>query len=173
MATLVTRQHLDRVGPLSTSVSRRALSVTCAGLLMLVIHGRPASSEVPDGTWLFANRVAVEVFECSGLVCGRIVWLLRPRTPAGQPDVDRLNPDPTLRQRPLCGLTIIWGLQPDGADRWSNGSLYDPQDGITYDVSAERTAPDRISARVYRGVPLFGRTEILIRDPQLSFDGRC
>ena len=21
--------------------------------------------------------------------------------------------------------------------------------------------------------PLFGRTEILIRDPQLSFDGRC
>ena len=37
----------------------------------------------------------------------------------------------------------------------------------------ERTAPSKISARVYRGVPLFGRTEILIRDPQLSFDGRC
>jgi hypothetical protein len=35
--------------------------------------------------------------------------------PDGQPDVDRLNPDPTLRQRPLCGLTVIWGLQPDGA----------------------------------------------------------
>ena len=83
------------------------------------------------------------------------------------------QPDPTLRQRPLCGLTIIWGLQPNGANHWSNGSLYDPQDGTTYDVTAERTSPDRISARVYRGVPLFGRTEILIRDPQLSFDGRC
>ncbi len=173
MGPLVTRQHLDRVRPMSTSVARRALSATCAGLLMLVIHSRPASSEVPDGTWLFANRVAVEVFECSGLVCGRIVWLLRPRTPAGRPDVDRLNPDPTLRQRPLCGLTIIWGLRPDGADHWSNGSLYDPQDGNTYDLTAKRTAPDKISARVYRGVPLFGRTEILIRDPQLSFDGRC
>ena len=173
MGPLVERQHLDRVRPMSTSVSRRALSATCAGLLMLVIHSRPALSEVPDGTWLFANRVAVEVFECSGRVCGRIVWLLRPRTPAGRPDVDRLNPDPTLRQRPLCGLTIIWGLQSDGADHWSNGSLYDPQDGITYDVTAERTAPDRISARVYRGVPLVGRTEILIRDPQLSVDGRC
>jgi uncharacterized protein (DUF2147 family) len=144
-----------------------------AGLLMLVVHSRPASAEVPDGTWLFANRVAVKVFECSGLVCGRIVWLLRPRMPDGQPDVDRLNPDPTLRQRPLCGLTNIWGLQPNGANHWSNGSLYDPQDGTTYDVTAERTSPDRISARVYRGVPLFGRTEILIRDPQLSFDGRC
>jgi hypothetical protein len=47
------------------------------------------------------------------------------------------------------------------------------QDGVTYDVTAELTSPTTISARVYRGVPLFGRTEILIRDPQLSFDGRC
>jgi uncharacterized protein (DUF2147 family) len=155
------------------AIAQLLLRVTGAGLLMLTVHSRPASSEVPDGTWLFANRVAIEVFECSGLVCGRIVWLLRPRTPAGQPDVDRLNPDPTLRERPLCGLTIIWGLQPDGAGHWSSGSLYDPQDGTTYDLTAERTAPDKISARVYRGVPLLGRTEILIRDPQLSFDGRC
>jgi uncharacterized protein (DUF2147 family) len=155
------------------SIAQLPLRLTCAGLLMLAIHNRPASAEVPDGTWLFANRVAVEVFECSGLVCGRIVWLLRPRTPAGQPDVDRLNPDPTLRHRPLCGLTIIWGLQPDGAGHWSNGRLYDPQDCNTYDVTAERIASDSISARVYRGVPLFGRTEILIRDPQLNLDGRC
>ncbi len=155
------------------SIAQLPLRAACAGLLMLVIQTGPALSEVPDGTWLFANRVAVEVFECSGRVCGRIVWLLRPRTPDGQPDVDRLNPDPTLRQRPLCGLTIIWGLQPDSPGHWSNGSLYDPQDGNTYDLTAERTAADRISARVYRGAPLFGRTEILIRDPQLSFDGRC
>jgi uncharacterized protein (DUF2147 family) len=151
----------------------RTLGATSVGLLLLVIHNRPALSEVPDGTWLLAKRVAVEIFECSGLACGRIVWLARPRGPEGQPDVDRLNPDPNLRQRPLCGLTIIWGLHPDGPDRWSNGSLYDPHDGDTYDLAAERTALDQISARVYRGVPIFGRTEILIRDPQLSFDGRC
>ena len=150
-----------------------SLRAACTVLLLIVIHSRPAASEVPGGTWLLADRVAVEVFECSGLLCGRIVWLERPRTPAGQPDVDHLNPDPTLRQRPLCGLTIIWGLQPDSPGHWSNGWLYDPQDGITYDVTAELTAPDTISARVYRGVPLFGRTEILNRDPQLSFDGRC
>ena len=105
------------------SIAQLPLRLTCAGLLMLAIHNRPASAEVPDGTWLFANRVAVEVFECSGLVCGRIVWLLRPRTPAGQPDVDRLNPDPTLRHRPLCGLTIIWGLQPDGGDTGPMGGF--------------------------------------------------
>jgi uncharacterized protein (DUF2147 family) len=146
---------------------------TCAVLLLLVIYSRPASSEVPAGIWLLANKVAVQFFECSGLLCGKIVWLVRPRTPAGQPDIDHLNPDPTLRQRPLCGLTIIWGLRPDSPGHWTNGWLYDPQDGNTYDVTAELTAPDRISARVYRGVPSFGRTEILIRDPELSFDKRC
>jgi uncharacterized protein (DUF2147 family) len=152
---------------------QRTFRATCTVLLLLVIYTGPASSEVPEGTWLLANRVAIQDFECSGLLCGKIVWLVRPRTPAGQPDVDRLNPDPALRQRPLCDLTIIWGLQPDSPGHWSNGWLYDPQDGNTYNLTAELTAPDRISARVYRGVPLFGRTEILIRDPELSSDGRC
>jgi uncharacterized protein (DUF2147 family) len=156
-----------------TTSLRSLVRASCMGLLLLLVHIRPASSEVPEGTWLFANKVAVQVFECSGLLCGKIIWLANPRTPAGLPDVDRLNPDPALRQRPLCGLTIIWGLRPDGTSQWSNGWLYDPQDGNTYNLTAELTAPDRMSARVYRGIPIFGRTEILIRDPQLSFDGRC
>lgn len=164
---------VTHVGKFCPSTAPPLLRATCAALLLIGMHSRPASSEVPVGTWLFANRVAVEVFECSDLVCARIVWLLRPRTPTGQPDVDRLNPDVTLRQRPLCGLTIIWGLRPDGPGHWSGGRLYDPQDGATYDVTAELIAPNIISARVYRGVPFFGRTETLVRDPQLSFDGRC
>jgi len=156
----------------SRSISLK-LSMMGAALLLIILHSRSASSEVPEGTWMFANRVAVQVFECSGQLCGRIIWLLRPRTPAGQPDLDTLNPDPSLRQRHLCGLTIIWGLQPGAQGHWTGGSLYDPQDGVTYDVEAELTTPTTMSARVYRGTPILGRTEILIRDPQLSFDGRC
>jgi uncharacterized protein (DUF2147 family) len=149
-----------------------ALPAICTVLLLLVVYSRPASSEVPEGTWLLANRVAIQVFDCSGLLCGKIVWLAKPRTRAGRPDVDHLNPDPKLRKRPLCGLTILWGLRPNGPGHWSKGSFYDPHDGQTYHVTAELTSPNSISARVYRGVPLLGRTEILIRDPQLS-DGHC
>jgi hypothetical protein len=75
------------------------------------------------------------------------VWLLRPRTPAGQPDLDHLNPDPSLRQRHLCGLTIIWGLQPDGPSHWTGGWLYDPKDGVTYDVTAERSTAELRKSR--------------------------
>src|SRR6516165_12642975 len=115
----------------SRSISLK-LSMMGAALLLIIWHSRSASSEVPEGTWMFANRVAVQVFECSGQLCGRIVWLLRPRTPDGQPDLDTLNPNPSLRQRHLCGLTIMWGLQPDSPGHWTGGWLYDPQDGVTY-----------------------------------------
>ena len=122
---------------------------------------------------MFANRVALQIFDCRGLLCGKIVWLSRPDDPAGQPDLDHRNPDPALRQRHLCGLTIVWGLRPAGQNHWSNGRLYDPKDGITYRVSAELTSVSTITARVYHGTPLLGRTEILVRDPQLRPDGRC
>ena len=72
----------------------------------------------------------------------------------------------------LCGLNIIWGLQPDSLGHWSSSWLYEPQNGVTCDITAELTTLYTIS-RVYRGVPLLGRTEILIRDPELTFDGRC
>jgi uncharacterized protein (DUF2147 family) len=149
------------------------LSAVGVAILLSLWHSRSASCQVPDGTWMFANRVALQVFECSGQLCGRIVWLLRPRTPAGQPDLDIHNPNSSLRQRRLCGLTIMWGLQPASPGHWRGGWLYDPQDGVTYDVNAELTSPTTMSARVYHGIALFGRTEILTRDPQLTFDGRC
>jgi hypothetical protein len=93
------------------SEAHPVLRAICAVLLLLVVYSRPASCEVPKGTRLLANKVAIQVFDCSGLLCGKIVWLARPRTTAGRPDVDHLNPDPKLRERPLCGLTILWGLR--------------------------------------------------------------
>jgi uncharacterized protein (DUF2147 family) len=152
-------------------MAKRAFCDACT--ILLLMAALPALAAVPSGTWMFASRVALQIFDCGGLLCGKIVWLLRPDNLVGQPDIDYLNPDPTLRQRHLCGLTIIWGMQANGQDHWANGWLYDPKDGNTYNVTAELTSPGIITARVYRGVPLFGRTEILVRDPPLRVDGRC
>jgi uncharacterized protein (DUF2147 family) len=154
-------------------MAKQSFRSACAILLLMTVAALPASSAMLGGTWMFSNRVALQFFDCSGLLCGKIVWLLRPDNPAGQPDLDYRNPDPALRQRHLCGLTIIWGMQSNAQDQWSNGSLYDPKDGITYNVTAELTSLSTITARVYRGTPLLGRTEILTRDPPLRPDGRC
>jgi uncharacterized protein (DUF2147 family) len=158
---------------LAAALMATLVRVVCAVMMLMTVHLLPAAAALPFGTWMFANRVGLQIFDCSGLLCGRIVWLLRPDNPAGQPDIDYLNPDPALRQRHLCGLTIIWGMQPNGQDHWNNGWLYDPKDGNTYNVKAELTSPVSITARVYRGIPLLGRTEILTRDPVLTVGGRC
>jgi uncharacterized protein (DUF2147 family) len=91
------------------------------------------------GAWFIEGAgAALQIFNCNGLICGRIVWLEKARDPAGGPAQDNKNPDPAFRQRPLCGLTILHGLRPAGLDDWNSGSLYNPDDGQTYRVSAKR-----------------------------------
>ena len=52
-----------------------------------------AQAAVPEGTWMISNRVAIEVLDCSSLLCGRIAWLR----------------NPALRTTEMCGRTISVG----------------------------------------------------------------
>lgn len=149
----------------------------CAALVLIgVVVSVPrtlALVGIPQGVWLIDNEVAVQVFDCSGQLCGRILWLLIPRDPQGRLVLDKKNPDPALRQRPLCGLTIFWGLRPDGPDRWTDGGFYNPDDGETYNISAEIKSADTIEARIYLGDPLLGKTKMLYRVPHGTSYGWC
>lgn len=122
-----------------------------------------AGAAPPQGVWLIDGKVAVQIFDCKDRLCGRIVWLIKPRNLQGELDRDKKNRDPALRQRRLCGLTILWGLRPVGPDRWGDGWFYNPDDGNTYRISAQLTSPDVITARIYVRLPLFGRTKTLRR----------
>jgi uncharacterized protein (DUF2147 family) len=148
-----------------------------AGLLMvalmsLVVPCALAWAAVPAGVWLIDGKAAVQIYDCSGLLCGRILWLQTPRDPQGQLNRDRNNPNPALRQRRLCGLTVLWGLRPAGSDRWEGGWFYNPEDGETYNVSAELRS-DLIVARIYSGIRLFGETKTLRRVPHGTSEGWC
>ena len=137
-------------------MSRRwALSLwTVVALYPLVVGAEPP---VPDGTWLVADRVAFDIFPCSNALCGKITWLR----------------NPALRTPEMCGRTIIWGLTADGASQWGGGWFFDPESRATYNVSARVDTVHRISARIYRGIPLFGHTEILTRISSHSLPGWC
>jgi uncharacterized protein (DUF2147 family) len=141
--------------------------------ISLVLLFSMAWASVPQGVWLIDSEVAVQIFDCSNLLCGRILWLQTPRDPQGQLDRDKNNPDPALRQRRLCGLTILWGLHPTSSERWEGGWFYNPDDGKTYNVSAELTSSDLLVARIYRGVQLFGETKTLHRVPHGTSEGWC
>ena len=113
----------------------RLKQIGCAVLVLIglavFVPRSVASAGIPEGVWLIDHEVAVQIFDCSNLLCGRVLWLLIPRDPQGRLVRDKKNPESELRQRPLCGLTIFWGLRSTGPDRWTDGWFYNPDDGDT------------------------------------------
>jgi uncharacterized protein (DUF2147 family) len=93
-------------------------------------------AEEPYGTWAMSSgKVIVKVSDCGGSLCGVIVGLKEPISKIdGKPKVDRENPDPAKRKRPVIGLSILIGMKPDGNNKWS-GAIYNPDDGKTYSAS--------------------------------------
>jgi uncharacterized protein (DUF2147 family) len=149
------------------------VTLIVAVLALLVAPRGRSQPAVPQGVWLMDGRVAVQIFECEGLMCGRIVWLLVPRNPQGQLNLDKKNPVPALRRRKLCGLTIIWGMRPAGSNRWVEGWFYNPDDGKAYSVTAQLKSDDVIVARICAGVPIFGKAKTLARVAHETSEGWC
>lgn len=149
------------------------LTLPLAILISLALPRPVAAAAIPPGVWLMDGEVAVEIFDCADLLCGRILWLLTPRNSEGELNKDKKNPNPALRERPLCGLTILWGLHHTPPDRWGAGGFYNPNDGGTYNVAAQLKSADVIVARIYSGIPLFGKTKTLSRVSHGTSDGWC
>jgi uncharacterized protein (DUF2147 family) len=111
----------------------------------------------------------VEVYRCGEKICGKIVWLKRPVytdgsvDQIGTPIIDRYNPDPALRKRPLIGLQIMQGFSEQGDTTWVGGSCYDPKSGKSYRGNIRLAAFDRLELRGFIGIPLFGRTAVWTR----------
>lgn len=151
------------------------LGLALATTIMLAVAVlRPAGATALDrSVWLIDSRVAIQIFDCGGLLCGQIVWLKASVDSGKRVIRDKHNPDPLLRQRKLCGLTILWGLHATDLDHWTGGWFYNPDDGRTYRVSAELVTPDLLVARIYLGIPLFGRTKLLHRVLHGTSKGWC
>jgi uncharacterized protein (DUF2147 family) len=122
------------------------------------------------GLWKTADDESnLEFFRCGEKVCVRIAWLKEPNYtdgkegPLGMPKIDRNNPDPALRNRPMVGLQIMEGFTPAGDDRWEGGIIYDPDNGKTYRGKLHLLSPDRLELRGYIGISLFGRSYVLTR----------
>jgi uncharacterized protein (DUF2147 family) len=141
---------------MASGIARQCAVASLLAVLVLPTTGiqRVEASRV-DGEWMIKDLV-LTIFDCEHLVCGRIAWLKNPA------------------RRPFqCGKTIVWGLIGRDPNEWTGGSILDPDNGTTYQLSAKLQADDTLNARIFKGVPLLGKTEVLKRiDPQALTD-RC
>jgi sterol desaturase/sphingolipid hydroxylase (fatty acid hydroxylase superfamily) len=111
-----------------------ALAIACAGLAPRTAEAQ-TSADIA-GRWATPGFGSIVEFSpcanASDAICGRILWLWGPNDSAGRPRTDSHNPDRALRSRPLVGVELVHGLRQTAPGVWSNGALYNPDDGRTY-----------------------------------------
>jgi uncharacterized protein (DUF2147 family) len=145
-------------------------------VLVLVILASPcavlgAEADAIVGIWNTAdNDAKIEIFQCGDTYCGRIFYLEEPTYPAGDkggmaglPKVDRYNPNPELRQRPLVSLTFLEGFRFLGDNTWDSGRIYNPEDGKIYKARISLADRNHVLLRGYWGISLLGHTETWVR----------
>lgn len=67
------------------------------------------------------------------------------------------------KDKPIIGMTILWGLKKDG-DAWTGGEILDPKNGKTYRCKMTLSADGKsLDVRGYIGISLIGRTQTWLR----------
>ena len=109
------------------------------------------------GVWYNTEKTAqVEIAKKGSAFIGKIVWLKDPN-PGGKPAVDKDNPNPKLKARPLMGLNLLEGLK-FSSGIWEDGTIYDPKSGKTYSCQVKLKSSDVLEVKGYIGFSLIGRT---------------
>lgn len=116
---------------------KRLLSIGM--VLMLIGSAIGAGTWVGDdvrGTYWNGEKTAkIRVYRAvNGKYYGKIEHLVEPNDENGQPKKDPNNPDPEKRERDRLGMLIMNSFEWNEAEQqWENGTIYDPNNGKTYD----------------------------------------
>jgi uncharacterized protein (DUF2147 family) len=121
---------------------KHALTFAVCVTVLGAAHPALAGSE-PTGLWIdHTGRGGVEITDCGGKLCGRLVWLK-----------DGAN-------KKACGTQIIGNARPVGKDTWDGGWIYDPEKGQKYSVELKPIGSDKLRVLGYMGSKLFSETMI-------------
>jgi len=135
-----------------------------AALALLVIafgmvygcDAAPAAAEAiaPNGLWLSASGyLEIEVAPCGEALCGKVTKVRENRSMAGTPLSEAQSP---------LGMKILTDMKPTGKGTF-RGSIYNRDNGKTYDCEIRSLSSDRLQVRAYKLIPLFGKTQIWTR----------
>ena len=150
-----------------TTVFRRALiglvGVVCLGS---GVRGQETSAA---GRWRTIDdqtgqaKSIVRIVETDGELKGQVERVFSPPAPSAMPLCEKCISD--LKNKPLVGMTIMWGMTKDG-DGYSGGRVLDPEEGKTYRGKVRVVDNGRqLELRGYIGISMIGRTQTWVREP--------
>ena len=142
-----------------------AMGLVTAAMLAPCSQSQAASAD-PTGYWYKpdAERESkIQVFKCGAgksQLCAKIIWLKNPMDSKGKALHDIRNEDPSMRDRPIVGLTIFSGLAPSAPATWT-GKIYNPEDGHTYAATLTMVSRSQITLRGCKAWLLCGEKQWL------------
>jgi uncharacterized protein (DUF2147 family) len=130
----------------------------------------PQGEPQVTGVWIdHTKRGAIEIMPCGSKLCGYVYWVKDPMTRSGKPVLDANNPDPARRGKPMCGTQILSALAQQGRGRighvWGAGSIYNPEEGQSFDAEVKLITPNELSVLGYLGVKFMGEQFTWTRAP--------
>jgi uncharacterized protein (DUF2147 family) len=112
------------------------------------------------GTWYTEeNKSLVEIYQENGKFYAKMISLKNPIDPlTGKAKLDKENPDPKLKSRPLIGIILLKDLRYESENYWGGGEIYDPESGNTYSCRLKMNGNNELDMRGYMGISLIGRS---------------
>jgi uncharacterized protein (DUF2147 family) len=99
-----------------------------------------------------------QIMDCNGLYQGKIVKAFR--SGGIQSNLRCASCEGKQKNASMLGLIFIKGMRREGRE-YRNGTVLDPRNGYVYDAQMELSRDGRsLSVRGYRGIPLFGQSEV-------------
>lgn len=100
-------------------------------LIGMLLAGAPDTAETVIGRWKTETHNAiVEISHCGDSICGKILTSDMIRANPAMKDVRNANA--ALRTRPIQGMLMLSGFKPAADGVWSDGQVYNAEDGKTY-----------------------------------------
>ena len=121
------------------------------------------------GKWYTQSKEAiVEINRNGSQFQGSIVWLKEPKDEKGNIKLDRNNPEVRFRETPIKGLVILKSFVKESDSKYSQGFIYDPKTGKTYNSTLTLENPNTLIVKGYIGLSIFGRsntwTKVQVKD---------
>lgn len=112
------------------------------------IASRAIAGGQPTGIWLdHTGRGAVQISDCGGNLCGRIVWIKDPKNGS------------------VCGTQVIGDAKPIAGGKWDGGWILDVDDDRKYKVEITPLSNGNLQVMGYMGSKMLSETMIWTRAP--------
>ena len=114
-------------------------------------YGTAAAAPSPIGVWIdHTGRGAVEITDCGGKLCGRLVWFKEGK-----------------HSKEGCNFQIIGNVRPVSGNKWDGGWIIDPDKDPNkkYDVEITPLSDQKLKVMGYAGMKFLSETMTWTRAP--------